>query len=74
MAIRLFRSRSPKEERKDPTRLAAVGKPASDVRIVRSHVDTEPAIVDTIAAASGSDPYNSTGRFLADKIRQRRYE
>lgn len=74
MAIRLFRLRQPKDQHQDPTRLAAAGKPVSDVRVVRSAVSSEPAILDTVVEESGSDPYNSTGRILADRIRQKRYE
>ncbi len=74
MAIRLFGPRQPKDQHRDPTRLASAGKPASNVRVVRSEVKKEPAILDTVIEEGGSDPYNSTGRFLAEKLRQRRYE
>ena len=74
MAIRLFGLRQPKDQHQDPTRLASAGKPASKVRVVRSEVKKEPAIIDTVIDEGGSDPYNSTGRFLAEKIRQRRYD
>ena len=75
MAIRLFGPRQPKDQHQDPTRLASAGKPARTITVVRSDVKKdEPAIVDTVVNESGSDPYNSTGRFLAEKIRQRRYD
>ena len=74
MAIRLFGLRQPKDHHQDPTRLASAGKPASNVTVVRSEVKKEPAIIDTVVEEGGSDPYNSTGRFLAEKLRQRRYD
>ena len=74
MAIRLFGPRPPKDQHRDPTRRASAGQPASNVRVVRSEVKKEPAIIDTVIDECGSDPYNSTGRFLAEKIRQRRYD
>ncbi len=75
MAIRLFGPRQPKDQHQDPTRLASAGQPARNVRVVRTDVKKEqPAIIDTVVNDSGSDPYNSTGRFLTEKLRQRRYE
>lgn len=74
MAIRLFRSRAKKTQRQDPTRLASVSKPVSKIRVVRSAVQEEPAIIDTVVEAGGSDPYNSAGRHIADKLRHRRYD
>ncbi len=74
MAIRLFRRRQPKTKRQDPTRLAAGSQPVRKVKVVRAAVRREPAIIDTVISDGGKDPYNSTGRILADKVRFRRYD
>ena len=74
MAIRLFRLRQPKVQHQDPTRLASAGRTVNHVGVVRSAVSKEPAILDTVVEKSGSDPYNSSGQVVADKLRQKRYE
>lgn len=79
MAIRLFRLRQPKVQHQDPTRLASAGRTVNPVGVVRSTVSRstvskEPAILDTVIEKSGSDPYNSSGQVVAEKLRQKRYE
>ena len=74
MTIRLFRLRQPKVQHQDPTRLASAGRTVNHVGVVRSAVRKQPAILDTVVEKNGSDPYNSSGQVVADKLRQKRYE
>lgn len=70
MSIRFFGARHLSVARKDPVRLAGKARRAAPVDVVGSRVRSnddgfsiaEPEIEST-------DPYNSTGRFLAEKIR-----
>ena len=68
MAIRFFWSRRSDNKRTDPVRLAASGRPAARDKVLRSEVEPKPGLT-VVEPEAGADPYNSTGRFLAERVR-----
>lgn len=72
MAMRLFGLRQHREERQETADFAPDVGPAPAVAVVGSRLDSEPELSISESVYDSGDPYNNTGRFLADKIRNRR--
>lgn len=68
MAIRFFWSRRNGNKRTDPVRIAASRRPDAPVKVLRAGVEPKPGLT-VVEPDAGADPYNSTGRFLADRVR-----
>ena len=72
MAMRLFGFRQPRQEREDSANIAADIQPVPSVKVVGSRLDSESELSISEPGYDGGDPYNTTGRFLAEKLRGRR--
>ncbi len=78
MAIRNFGSRKSGARRKDPVQLASHA-PSAPVNIVKANVKAnrqqdaqqeDPSLTIVENEDGGQDPYNSTGRFMVEKLRK----
>jgi hypothetical protein len=74
MAIRLFGLRQNRNHDGDAIRPDDVRQRASSVEVIRTRLQQrQDAGLSVIEPEDGgADPYNSTGRFLAEQIRARR--
>ena len=72
MATRLFGFRQPPEDREETASLAPDVEPAPPVEVVGSKLDSESELSISDTVYDSGDPYNNTGRFLAEKIRDGR--
>ena len=83
MAIRNFGSRKSEVRRKDPVRIASQAQTAQ-VNVVQAKVtadakrkslrddveNNDQALTIVESEDDGQDPYNSTGRFMVEKLRK----
>ena len=70
MANRLFGARQPKSQHTDSVRVAGGTKPSPDVDVVQTRLRRRDHLSTSEPDAVGADPYNSTGRFVAEKIKR----
>ena len=72
MAMRLFGFHQPRNEPEQSAAFIPESKPAPPVQVVGSRLDGDPELSIAETDYDSGDPYNSTGRFLAEEIRNRR--